>query len=78
MLSWGPHRCQWQLDLHHSLSLFQGTNGSQLWDTAFAVQAFLEVRYPPSLHNALTKDSIVVHPPLRGVSTAHPLVPLLC
>lgn len=42
MLSWGPHRCQWQLDLHYSLSLFQGTNGSQLWDTAFAVQAFLE------------------------------------
>lgn len=24
-------------------SILQGTNGSQLWDTAFAVQAFLEV-----------------------------------
>ena len=23
----------------------QGTNGSQLWDTAFAIQAFLEVCY---------------------------------
>uniref|UniRef100_A0A8C3LF28 Terpene cyclase/mutase family member n=1 Tax=Chrysolophus pictus TaxID=9089 RepID=A0A8C3LF28_CHRPC len=34
--------CQWELDLHHSLSLSQGTNGSQLWDTAFAIQAFLE------------------------------------
>ena len=28
-------------------SLFQGTNGSQLWDTAFALQAFLEVMYEP-------------------------------
>lgn len=24
--------------------LVQGTNGSQLWDTCFAVQAFLEVK----------------------------------
>ncbi len=29
---------------HIIFSIFhQGTNGSQLWDTAFAVQAFLEV-----------------------------------
>uniref|UniRef100_A0A8U7MHM8 Terpene cyclase/mutase family member n=1 Tax=Corvus moneduloides TaxID=1196302 RepID=A0A8U7MHM8_CORMO len=27
---------------HCLFSLFQGTNGSQLWDTAFAIQAFLE------------------------------------
>ncbi|XP_064371490.1 lanosterol synthase-like [Dromaius novaehollandiae] len=30
------------------LSLFQGTNGSQLWDTAFAVQAFLEMPENPA------------------------------
>ena len=27
-----------------SLTSYQGTNGSQLWDSAFATQAFLEVR----------------------------------
>lgn len=27
----------------HNMSGVQGTNGSQLWDTCFAVQAFLEV-----------------------------------
>uniref|UniRef100_A0A8C3LAM5 Lanosterol synthase n=1 Tax=Chrysolophus pictus TaxID=9089 RepID=A0A8C3LAM5_CHRPC len=57
-IAYGEHG--WELDLHHSLSLSQGTNGSQLWDTAFAIQAFLEVRYPSSLHSALTKDSIVI------------------
>ena len=35
------------LSLFTPLSLtssYQGTNGSQLWDSAFAAQAFLEVR----------------------------------
>uniref|UniRef100_A0A8C3GPH6 Terpene cyclase/mutase family member n=1 Tax=Cairina moschata TaxID=8855 RepID=A0A8C3GPH6_CAIMO len=40
-------------------TFFQGTNGSQLWDTAFAVQAFLEVRLPRVLHAVLGKGSIL-------------------
>ena len=48
------------LSLFTPLSLtssYQGTNGSQLWDSAFAAQAFLEVR---------TKQGCVVRCMTRG------------
>ena len=38
---------QWRMDIIIDFAdpsvCLQGTNGSQLWDTAFAVQAFIEV-----------------------------------
>uniref|UniRef100_A0A8B9S787 Terpene cyclase/mutase family member n=1 Tax=Apteryx owenii TaxID=8824 RepID=A0A8B9S787_APTOW len=52
----------WQLPLT-AYSLFQGTNGSQLWDTAFAVQAFLEVMLPSGLCAASGKWHLLAHPP---------------
>uniref|UniRef100_A0A8C0F8B5 Terpene cyclase/mutase family member n=1 Tax=Bubo bubo TaxID=30461 RepID=A0A8C0F8B5_BUBBB len=45
---------------HCLLPFFQGTNGSQLWDTAFAIQAFLEVMHPSVLHAALGKQSLLI------------------
>lgn len=65
MLSHSPH--SWVRLLlapasHCLFSLFQGTNGSQLWDTAFAIQAFLEVRHPSVLHAALGKWSLLMSP----------------
>lgn len=57
---------------HYLLSHFQGTNGSQLWDTAFAVQAFLEVTHPSVLHTALGKWALL--PPRTPAAPAgHPL-----
>lgn len=35
---------RWEVSVSYcTFLLFQGTNGSQVWDTAFAIQAFLEV-----------------------------------
>uniref|UniRef100_A0A8C3DL52 Terpene cyclase/mutase family member n=1 Tax=Corvus moneduloides TaxID=1196302 RepID=A0A8C3DL52_CORMO len=51
---------------HCLFSLFQGTNGSQLWDTAFAIQAFLEVMHPSVLHAALGKWSLLTCPQKGG------------
>lgn len=63
MLSHSPHgwvRLLLAPASHYLFSLFQGTNGSQLWDTAFAIQAFLEVMHPSVLHAALGKWSLLV------------------
>uniref|UniRef100_A0A8C3CSG9 Terpene cyclase/mutase family member n=1 Tax=Cairina moschata TaxID=8855 RepID=A0A8C3CSG9_CAIMO len=61
-VAYGECRVGWGgrvLAMRLPLSRLVGTNGSQLWDTAFAVQAFLEVRLPRVLHAVLGKGSIL-------------------
>uniref|UniRef100_A0A8C6ZFM5 Terpene cyclase/mutase family member n=1 Tax=Nothoprocta perdicaria TaxID=30464 RepID=A0A8C6ZFM5_NOTPE len=55
-----------------SPSLFQGTNGSQLWDTAFAVQAFLEVMFLSGLYAASGKWPLFSSPQIPVGPVAHP------
>lgn len=43
------------LELHYLCCCFQGYNGSQLWDTSFAVQAMLDSGLIGVSANALKK-----------------------
>lgn len=62
------------LFVHLYFVCLQGYNGSQLWDTAFAVQAIVSTKlveeYGPTLRKAHTyiKKSQVFFPPLKLVS----------
>lgn len=81
MLSHSPHgwvRLLLAPASHYLFSLFQGTNGSQLWDTAFAIQAFLEVMHPFSATCCLGKMVSARECANSRAPAVHPLGALLC